>query len=293
MDTGLLALALVAGAVAAFNPCGFALLPAYLTILVAQTPPGTEHGRSAASPVLRALRFSLGMTVGFVAVFGLVGLIVTPLTLSFERYLPVVTVLVGVGLVALGIWLLLGHVLAVPGLAGRGRGPTNSWLSQVGYGITFALASLSCTIAPFLAVTSTALRAGNAASALAAYVTYALGMGTVVLVLALAFATASAGFATRMRRASPVITRLSGGLLVLAGLYVAWYGWFEIRVLSGQTTADPIVAAVIDIQGRVTRVVAGLGSTTLLIVSVILIITVGAALAVSRRRRSIAQQGKG
>ena len=34
MSASILAFALVAGAVAAFNPCGFALLPAYLGLLV-------------------------------------------------------------------------------------------------------------------------------------------------------------------------------------------------------------------------------------------------------------------
>jgi hypothetical protein len=49
-----------------------------------------------------------------------------------------------------------------PGLAGHGSAPTAaSWWSQIGYGVSFALASLSCTIAPFLAVTAGALSAGG------------------------------------------------------------------------------------------------------------------------------------
>ncbi|MFA7324574.1 MAG: cytochrome c biogenesis protein CcdA [Candidatus Nanopelagicales bacterium] len=284
MNSGLLALALVAGAVAAFNPCGFALLPAYLTVLVAQTP--DEHGQdSALTPaLLRAGRFAAGMTVGFVAVFGLFGLAVAPLTLSLERYLPIATVAVGIALVCLGLWLLLGHSLAIPGLAGRGRGPTGTWTSQIGYGITFALASLSCTIAPFLAVTSTALHAGSLVDALAAFIAYGLGMGTVVLVLAVAMATASAGLASRMRRAGPVITRLSGGLLVLAGIYLAWYGWFEIRVLAGDNSSDAIVSAAIIVQATLTRWVADLGSTTLMVIAGVL--TVAALLVLTLTRRS-------
>ncbi|MDP2323036.1 MAG: cytochrome c biogenesis protein CcdA [Gammaproteobacteria bacterium] len=288
MDSGLLALALVAGAVAAFNPCGFALLPAYLTVLVAQTPDRLEQTHSVSPALLRAVRFAAGMTIGFVAVFGLFGLVITPLALSVERYLPVVTVIVGVGLLILGAWLLLGHSLAIPGLAGRGRGPTGKWISQIGYGVTFALASLSCTIAPFLAVTSTALHAGNAADVFAAFIAYALGMGTVVLVLAIAMATASAGLATRMRRSGPIITRFSGALLVLAGLYVTGYGWFEIRVLAGQDTSDPIVAAVIKVQGQLTRLVAGLGPANLLIIAAGLTVGLIVALVLKRRRKSSA-----
>jgi len=285
VDTGLLALALVAGAVAAFNPCGFALLPAYLTVLVAGTPDEIEARTARRSALLRAVRFSTGMTVGFVAVFGLFGIVVTPLALSIEKYLPVVTVLVGLGLVALGAWLLLGHSMAVPGLAGRGSGPTTRWVSQVGYGITFALASLSCTIAPFLAVTSTALGAASPLSALAAFVAYAVGMGTVVLILALAVATSSASFARRMRRAGPTITRLSGLLLILAGAYVTWYGWFEIRVLNGQATNDPVVSAAIEVQAHLTRWVASLGPVPILGMGVLLAVALVIGFLASRRRR--------
>ena len=151
--------------------------------------------------------------------------------------------------------------------------------------MTFALASLSCTIAPFLAVTSTALGAASIASALTAFVAYALGMGTVVLVLALAVATSSASFATRMRRAGPTITRLSGGLLVLAGAYVAWYGWFEIRVLSGQATDDPVVSWAIGVQAQLTRWVAGLGAGTILVLALLMAVGLAIAIVTARRRR--------
>jgi len=79
MDRGVLALALLAGAVAAFNPCGFALLPAYLSLLVADGPSGEPPpagGHRTLSAVRTALRFTSGMTVGFVAVFGAFGRVV-------------------------------------------------------------------------------------------------------------------------------------------------------------------------------------------------------------------------
>ena len=289
MDTGLLALALVAGAVAAFNPCGFALLPAYLSVLVAGTPDESENVRATRAAALRAIRFAVGMTIGFVAVFGLFGAVVTPLALSIERYLPYVTVVIGVTLIGLGVWLLLGHSLAIRGLAGRGTGPTQRWGSQIGYGVTFALASLSCTIAPFLAVTSTALGAASWVNAMGAFVAYGLGMGTVVLVLALAVATSSAGVAAKMRRAGPLITRLSGVLLVIAGAYVTWYGWFEIRVLAGASVDDPIVSAGLEIQGKVTQWVSGLGAGPILLLAGSLAVIVSIVV-VSARRRSRQKQ---
>jgi len=276
VDVGLLTLALLAGAVAAVNPCGFAMLPAYLSLLVAQAPAGS----GSAGAIVRAGRFAAGMTLGFVVVFGAFGAVVTPLALSLERYLPVLTVGMGGVLVLLGGWLLSGRELGVRGLAGRGAGPTHRWSTQVTYGATFALASLSCTVGPFLAVTSTAVSDGRGWSLVASLLAYALGMGTVVLVLAIAAATSTASLTAAARRAGPLVSRLSGALLLAAGAYVAWYGWFEIRVLAGSTTSDPVVSAAIGVQEAVTRIVAGVSPSALAVVGGTLVaLTVGLALA--------------
>ena len=283
MDPAVLTLAFVAGAVAAFNPCGFALLPAYLTMLVAS--PDGDPGRGPAAA--RALRFTAGMTVGFVAVFGAFALVIAPLAVSIERWLPVLTVVLGVVLVGLGGWLLSGREMRLPAMRRRGTAPGTSWWSKVGYGVTFALASLSCTIAPFLAVTTTALRTGSVPGVVAAFVLYGLGMGAVVGVLAIAAATASSSITARLRRASPIISRLSGALLLLAGAYVAWYGWFELRVLGGQQVSDPVVSAAIGVQSWLTRLVAGLGTGGVAAVAAV-VLAVAAALVVQgvRRRRA-------
>jgi cytochrome c biogenesis protein CcdA len=77
------ALALTAGMPAAVNPCSFALLPAYLAIFVSG---GERNGRRDAVP--RALIATAAMTGGFAAVFGTFALVVSPLALTVERWLP-------------------------------------------------------------------------------------------------------------------------------------------------------------------------------------------------------------
>lgn len=277
MDPGVLPLALLAGAVAAFNPCGFALLPAYLGLLVS----APEPDRAAA--VGRAARFALGMTTGFVLVFGTVGLVLMPVVSSLQQYLPVLTVVIGVVLGLVGLWLVTGRSLAVPGLAGRGGPPTSRWRTQVVFGISFALASLSCTLAPFLAVTAGSLRAGSSFGVVLTFVVYAVGMGTVVLALSLAVALARTSLVRSMRRAGAMISRGSGLLLVLAGGYVAWYGWFEIRVLAGRSTADPVVTAAAGAQEALTRWVAALGPGGLVAVA---LLALALLVTVLRRPRS-------
>jgi cytochrome c-type biogenesis protein len=270
--------------VAALNPCGFALLPAYLTLIVAR---GGEDGRAAA--VGRAATMTAAMTAGFVVVFGGFGLVVVPLALSVERFLPWATVVIGVALVLLGGWLLSGRELLL-GTPRLRAAPSRSAWSMVGYGVAYALASLSCTVAPFLAVTTSAATAGGAGAGLAAFVAYGLGMGLVVGTLAVSVALARAGLVSRMRRLLPYVSRVSGALLVVAGLYVAYYGWYELRVYSGGSAQDPVVDAAGQVQGSLARTVSGLGPGTVALVLLVLVaLAVGATLLtrVARRRAAV------
>ncbi len=260
MVEGTYALALAAGLVAALNPCGFALLPAYLALVV--TDDGAPRGGRALG---RALRMTAAMSVGFVAVFGLFGAVVVPLALSLERYLPWATIVIGIVLVALGGWLLAGRelLLRLPRL--HGHAPTaGSTSSMVGYGAAYALASLSCTVGPFLAILATATRTGGVVEGLGVVATYGLGMGLVVGVLAVAVALAQQTVVARMRRLMPYVNRVSGLLLVVAGAYVAYYGWYEVRVFAGGDASDPVIDAAREVQGTLTRWVVELGAPLLL-----------------------------
>jgi cytochrome c biogenesis protein CcdA len=248
MNQGLLGLAFGAGLVAALNPCGFALLPAYLTLVVR-----TERAGGLIA-VGRALAATLAMTLGFLAAFGAFGLLTVTVAATVQRFLPYVTIVIGVSLVALGIWLLLGRDLAAltpPALlAGRRRAPTARLGSMFGYGVGYAVASLSCTIGPFLAVTGATFRGGPVLDGLMIYVAYAAGFGLLVGVLAVAVAFASSALIDRMRRILPCVNRISGALLIAVGLYVGYYGFYEVRlfVLNG-SPMDPVIAAAGRLQG--------------------------------------------
>ncbi|GAB2998680.1 cytochrome c biogenesis CcdA family protein [Mycobacterium bourgelatii] len=253
MDVALVGLAFAAGLVAALNPCGFALLPAYLLLVVR----GSAERSSPLSAVGRALAATVGMALGFLTVFGLFGALTISAASTVQRYLPYVTVLIGVVLVGLGVWLLSGRELA--GLAPKSLGtqwaPTVRIGSMYGYGVSYAIASLSCTIGPFLAVTGAGLRGGSVIGSVAIYLAYVGGLTLVVGVLAIAAASASSAVADRLRRILPSVNKASGVLLVVVGLYVGYYGVYELRLITG-ASANPN-DAVISAAGRLQGLVAG------------------------------------
>ena len=252
MNQGLLGLAFGAGLVAALNPCGFALLPAYLTLVVR-----TERS-GGLTAVGRALAATVAMTLGFLAAFGAFGLLTVTIAATVERFLPYVTIVIGISLVALGIWLLLGRDLTAltPGFTARRTRPRTDRQNRfdVRLRVGYAVASLSCTIGPFLAVTGAVFRGGPVLDGLMVYLAYAAGFGLLVGVLAVAVALARSALIDRMRRILPYINRISGVLLIAVGLYVGYYGFYEVRlfVLNGSPT-DPVIAAA----GRLQGVLAG------------------------------------
>lgn len=271
--------------VAAFNPCGFAMLPAYLALVVN----GEESSRLAA--VGRALVATLAMALGFLVVFGSFGLLTVSVASTVQRYAPYLTVVVGIFLVALGLWLASGRELGLgsgPARFGGRWTPTAKVGSMFGYGVGYAIASLSCTIGPFLAVTGSTARGGSLLDGLAAYVAYAAGLALVVGVLAVGVAFANSTLVDRMRQVLPYVNRISGVVLVLVGLYVGYYGVYEIRLFSGGGSAqDPVI----DAAGRIQRAVAGWvyahgGWPWLLALGVLLAAAVTTGVLWRRRRRS-------
>ncbi|MEV6693906.1 cytochrome c biogenesis protein CcdA [Micromonospora sp. NPDC051196] len=253
-----LLLALTAGMLGAVNPCGFAMLPAYLSLLVA----GATDTRGA---VRRALTAAAALTLGYVVVFGAFGLALAPLAGWLRPRLPWFTVGLGLLLVVLAGWLLAGRRLPTVRPLARAPRLTRSLPSMVLFGMAYATASLGCAIAPFLAIVVTSLRAGTLPRGLALFGAYALGMGLVVAVAALGVALLRGEVVARLRGAGAWVPRLSGLVLLLAGGYVAWYGWYEARLFAGHRDAltDPVITAAADIQRRLATTVEAAGPALL------------------------------
>jgi cytochrome c-type biogenesis protein len=269
-----LALAFTAGMLGAVNPCGFALLPAYLSVLVAGDPT-----RSSAAAVGRALRCTAALTLGYVAVFGAFGLLLTPVAGWLQPRLPWLTVLLGLGLVVAGGWLLAGRSLPSPGNRLRAPELTGSLASMVLFGMAYAVASLGCAVGPFLAIVVAGLGTGSGPLL---FLGYAAGMGLVIGVTAIAVALVRVSVVARLRRAAGLVPRLGGGILVVAGAYVAYYGWYELRLARDLRAAgtDPVVNAAGAVQRSLTGAVGGIGVSWWLLTLVAL---AGAGLLLARK----------
>jgi cytochrome c biogenesis protein CcdA len=273
-----LALALGAGTLAAVNPCGFALLPAYLSLLVLG-----DDSPSRTVAVGRALAATAAMTAGFAALFGVFGLAVQPVAGQVQEHLPWFTITFGLLMAAAGAWLLAGRQLPTPApKLRRAPGVTRSLPSMALFGMAYATASLGCTIAPFLAIVVSAFRSGSTAEGVALFAAYAAGMGLIVGAASLTVALTRSTAVTRLRRLGAITPRLGGGLLLLVGAYVAHYGWYEIRVQRDPATTDPVVEAAGTVQRAVADAADALGPGALAALFAVLLL---AALVLRQRSR--------
>jgi cytochrome c biogenesis protein CcdA len=275
--------ALAAGMLAAVNPCGFALLPAYLGFLI------LDDTASKAAAVRNALKLTVAMTAGFAAVFGVFGLVVAPLAGGIQRHLPWFTVVLGVALVGLGGWLLAGRDLPTVKLP-TGKGEiTRSVGSMAAFGASYAIASIGCTIGPFIAIVVGSLRSANPLEGIAYFLAYAGGMGLTVGIAAVATALARQSIVRKLRSAGRALPRLAGALMVLVGAYVAYYGWYELRVFAGASTTDPVVGAVEGVQRAVAGAIDTVGAGPIALVAIAAI----AAIALLTRKRRQKERAEG
>ena len=229
-----LALAFTTGMVVTVNPCGFAMLPAYLSFFIGVDQRDDGDARTS---VARALVVGVTVTGGFVITFTLLGLIVKLLTDRVYDAASWMSIVVGVVLVGLGIALLAGFEpnIRLPHLERGGR--TRGLGSMFVFGVSYAVASLGCSLPIFLSYTYSQFEAG-VATGVASSVAFTVGFGLVLVSLTVALALAKQSLVHQLRRVLPYVNRVAGGLLVLTGAYVAYYGLVEIR---GASTGGSVI----------------------------------------------------
>lgn len=218
----LLSLAFTAGLLAPVNPCGFALLPAYLTHTVAERPD---------APLTRRLATALGtgaaLALGFAATLTAAGLAISAGAHQLISAAPWLGFGIGVLLALLGLLGLTGRGprlrLRMPALRpSRTRTGAARWAL---FGVGYATASLACTFGVLLAVIAQAQATTGLAGQAWVFAAYAAGSVTLLLVLSAAAAIAGAALGRGVRALGRWQARITAFLMLITGSYVAAYWW--------------------------------------------------------------------
>ncbi len=264
-DASLLTTALIAGMIAAFNPCGFAMLPAYLAYFVGSSD---HEETNPAKNIFRAIIVGLTMSLSFILLFGIFGALASSVISqgTVEKQVQWATFILGFLIVPLGIWMIAGKEinLRLPRL-NRGGKSTNL-LSIFLFGISFAVVSLGCTAPVFFATVIGSFSSDGWFAGTQVFITYGAGMSLVVLALTLATGIARGEVARLMKKLLPHIGKISGVFLVFTGIFLAIYGWWEIQVQRGNVDTNWLIDQSEDFRVSVSNWVSDVGATKLAIV---------------------------
>lgn len=223
-----------AGMVSAVNPCGFAMLPVYLTLYLGAEDSEFKQ-KSFFYRLVKSIWIALVVTSGFGLLFGIVGIAVSAGGSFLMGYMPWLSVVVGSCLVFLGIWMLLGHTFSlhtIAGLAQKIGDPREMSVSGFFlFGLAFGATSLSCTLPIFLMVVGSSVTAGDFAGGLLQFASYVLGMGSIMLLLTVGIAVVKEGVVVgTLRKMLPYVQKISALFLIVAGAYIVYY-WLSSGLL--------------------------------------------------------------
>ncbi|QPC83040.1 cytochrome c biogenesis protein CcdA [Phototrophicus methaneseepsis] len=220
MTIAALSFAFSAGMLASVNPCGFAMLPTFITFYLTDD---SNQKQELSDRLLRALWLGILVTLGFIIVFVVAGFVLSLSGRLLITVTPWLGVFIGVLLIGLGLWTLLGKSLTVviplPDWEIRSQSPRGMFL----YGVAYALVSLSCTLPVFLSVFAGALASNDWLATGSLFVAFSFGMGMVVTTLALATALFQTTVTKQLRRLMPYVKMLSAIALIIAGSYLVYY----------------------------------------------------------------------
>jgi cytochrome c biogenesis protein CcdA len=262
--------AFTAGLVATVNPCGFAMLPAYLGYFL-----GVDQAEetNTVTAVGRALRTGAVVSLGFLLVFGIAGAVIVAGVRSLTTVLPWVALVVGAGLVVLGIALLRGRYLTIrlPSIRGK-KDRTNGSLFV--FGVSYAVASLSCTLPIFLSLVATTFTQTTFLAGFAAFIAYGLGMSLVLVGITVALALGKDTLVRKLRGTAPYINKISGVVMILAGGFIVWYWATILRSGAGALGDNGLVRFIDRLSASLTTLISDHPLTAALAVLAVILIPI-------------------
>ena len=244
-----LTIAFTAGLVSTVNPCGFAMLPAYLSYFM-----GLDHRETGRPAVVgRGLAIGTVVSAGFLVVFGIAGALLVLGLQTVRDVIPWAALAIGAGLLVLGIAMMRGYYLNIRVPTIRARTKEQTWFSIFIFGVSYAIASLSCTLPVFLSVVVGTFTQQNFIGGFAAFVAYTAGMAVVLIGITVALALGRDSLVSRLRSSGRYMNKISGAILVIAGGFVVVY-WAIILAFGAENLNNfPAARLVEQISSAATR----------------------------------------
>ena len=272
---GNFAYSFVLGILAAVNPCGFVLLPTYLLFFLGTRE---EENLTTSERLRRALVVGAGISVGFLGIFFVIGVISRLFTQWIEFNAKYASFVIGIALLVAGVRMLSGWTpkFAMPEIGGV---QTRTFRATVVYGVAYAIASIGCTIGFLTTAVFGSIAVNGFVSGVTSILLYGLGMAMLVTALTVSLAFAKTGLVTLIKNRLNIIEKIGAGFVTLTGIYLIAY-WYAAISESNSTNF------VRRIERWQTKVASFLQEQGALRLAVVLTAVVVTAIVLSRKKSS-------
>jgi len=200
-------------------PCAVALLPAYIVSFISRNK---EKSSSKKYLVFRGLKLASLSILGILIIYAIAGTIIIFASQLIKDYMKWVAISMGGGLIILGILMLLGKNVSL-NIHLKQKKYDNETAEAFFFGVAYAIGALGCLFPLFLVVTTQALAAPSILIGSSYIFAYFLGMSVLMILTILLSIFAKDLLMKQLRRILPHMNKISGILLILAGLYVIQY----------------------------------------------------------------------
>ncbi len=210
-DLSGLTLIFTAGALALLSPCGFPMLPGYISYYM-----------GAKASLEKAVSGGVACTLGLVTVFSAIGVVVSTLGSFVSRFIPLLELVAGLIVIFMGISMIaeIRFPTFFTGLrAPKKRGLIGLFL----YGVVYGLAILGCSAPIFFSIIFYAVAAGGPLYGMITFVVYAIGMGLPIIITTILVAKAKKFMLERMVKMIPWFQKISGVVLIIIGAYLIYF----------------------------------------------------------------------
>ncbi|MQG08370.1 MAG: hypothetical protein FI684_04990 [SAR202 cluster bacterium] len=220
-----------AGMIAAVNPCGFVMLPSYVAVYLLSEK---DSPSGMTIRLIRALKVTISMTLGFVIVFAVIGSLVSfGLRSVIGSLLPWFGMGIGIALIAISGLLLFGfNQFRYSSLPFRLSSmftifQTDTIRGYFFFGVSYALVSVGCALPIFMVVVTSTFAGQSIFGILMSYINYSLGMGTIIFVVTIITALLRKSLTFSGNLLGSFLNKATVVLLLVAGIYLVFY-WLTI-----------------------------------------------------------------
>ncbi|MDH5689681.1 MAG: cytochrome c biogenesis CcdA family protein [Candidatus Bathyarchaeota archaeon] len=201
------AFALASGVFSLLSPCGFALLPAFVS-----------YRLGSKASIKEAFASGVILTLGILTILSVLGSITATVGSFIIRHIPWINVIIAFLIISLGFTTLANiqlPSLTVPPRFTQGKGLAGLYA----FGIAYGLGTSACTAPIFLSILIYGATIGTTKGVLMLSL-YALGMGVGFIIVSVLTAGARDPMLKRISGLTPKIHKLSGLAIIVFGIYL-------------------------------------------------------------------------